>query len=61
MWDPQLPGGQNEPERILEEGFMDSDAYKVQMFLSFLYMSRFITRQILYNENHYNKSSYTML
>lgn len=30
IWDPQLPGGQNEPERILEEGFMDSENYKVR-------------------------------
>ncbi|XP_053406324.1 leucine-rich repeat-containing protein 9-like isoform X5 [Mercenaria mercenaria] len=27
MWDPSLPGGCNEPERILEEGFMDAENY----------------------------------
>ncbi|XP_052769048.1 leucine-rich repeat-containing protein 9-like isoform X3 [Mya arenaria] len=27
MWDPSLPGGTNEPERILEEGFMDAENY----------------------------------
>ncbi|KAL4237983.1 Leucine-rich repeat-containing protein 9 [Mactra antiquata] len=29
MWDPSLPGGSNEPERILEEGFMDAENYLV--------------------------------
>ncbi|CAH1791753.1 unnamed protein product [Owenia fusiformis] len=27
-WDPELPGGLNEPARLLEEGFMDADTYK---------------------------------
>lgn len=27
MWDPSLPGACNEPERILEEGFMDAENY----------------------------------
>ena len=29
MWDPEMPGGQMEPARIPEEGFMDADTYKV--------------------------------
>lgn len=31
MWDPSLPGGCNEPERILEEGFMDAENYLVNI------------------------------
>jgi len=30
MWDPSLPGGANEPERILEEGFMEAETYTVR-------------------------------
>ena len=29
MWDPSLTGGAHEPERILEEGFMDAETYMV--------------------------------
>ena len=30
IYDPELPGGANELERILEEGFMDPDTLKVR-------------------------------
>lgn len=30
MWDPQLPGGAQEPTRVLEEGFLDADSYQVK-------------------------------
>ena len=35
IYDPELPGGANELERILEEGFMDPDTLKVRSWRSF--------------------------
>lgn len=29
IWDPDMPGGGNEPARVPEEGFMDAESYKV--------------------------------
>ena len=29
VWDPEVPGGLHEPARILKEGFMDAEMYKV--------------------------------
>ena len=32
VWDPELPGGLHEHSRILEEGFMDPETYRVGPF-----------------------------
>ncbi|XP_025105112.1 leucine-rich repeat-containing protein 9-like isoform X2 [Pomacea canaliculata] len=29
IWDPDMPGGWNEPARVPEEGFMDAESYKM--------------------------------
>ena len=29
IWDPELPGGENQPMKVLEEGPMDQETYRV--------------------------------
>ena len=37
VWDPDLPGGQHEPRRVIQNGFMDPVTCKVVMvFLTFI-------------------------
>ncbi len=36
VWDPELPGSQTETERVLQQGFMDGETYKVFAILGSL-------------------------
>ena len=37
IWDPEVPGGQTDVARILEDGFPDASTYKVCAKLSIFY------------------------
>lgn len=33
VWDPELPGGENQPMKVLEDGPMDQETYRVSILV----------------------------